>query len=287
MSLPLKPGARVAVVSPSGPPDCERLEQNAELIASWGFEPVLPTDRRHLYFAGTDSERLQALQEVLDDDRFDLIWASRGGYGTARILAGLDLSRAAGKPLVGFSDLTALHQTLYVHGFKTLIHGPVLHSLGQHPDQASQEALRALLLAGTIPELPGEVVVPGEAEGPLVGGNLCVLASLCGTPYQLSARGCIVLLEDVHEKPYRLDRTLIQLRESGCLEGVAGVVLGSFEDCRPPANEPWTAEEVLEPILEELKVPVLRGLPVGHGKENLPFLYGSSYRLADGKLAPT
>lgn len=284
MSLPLRQGARVAVISPSGSPDPDRLEQNAELLRAWGLEPVLPPARSDLYFAGSDAERLAELQDALDDDSVDLIWASRGGYGTARILAGLDLSRAAGKPVVGFSDITALHQTLYAHGWPTLVHGPVLHSLGQHPDQASRAALQALLLQGRVPDLPGEVLVEGQAEGPLVGGNLCVLASLCGTPFQLSARGAIVLLEDVHEKPYRLDRTFVQLRESGCLDQVAAVALGSFEDCRPPANEPWSAVEVLTPLLEGLGVPVLTGLPVGHGAENLPFLYGSRYRLQDGRL---
>lgn len=286
MSLPLGKGARVAVISPSGPPDSERLEQNAELLRSWGLEPVLPPVRQDLYFAGTDAQRLQELQDVLNDPTWDLIWASRGGYGTARILARLDLSRAARKPVVGFSDITALHQRLYAHGWPTLVHGPVLHSLGQHPDQASRDALQRLLFEGVAPELAGKTLVEGSAEGPLVGGNLCVLASLCGTPFQLEARGAIVLLEDVHEKPYRLDRTFVQLRESGCLDQVAAVVLGSFEDCRPPANEPWSAVEVLTPLLEGLGVPVLTGLPVGHGAENLSFLYGARYRLSDGKLIP-
>lgn len=284
MSLPLSRGARVAVISPSGPPDAERLEQNAELIRSWGLEPVLPPARREFYFAGSDRERLQELQAALDDPAVDLIWASRGGYGTARLLAGLELGQAVAKPVLGFSDITALLQMLHLHGWPELVHGPVLHSLGQHPDEASREALRRLLLEGSPPELPGRELVGGEASGPLVGGNLCVLASLCGTPFQLDARGAIVLLEDVHEKPYRLDRTLVQLRESGCLDQASGVALGSFEDCRPPANEPWSAEEVLEPILRGLGIPVLAGLPVGHGAENVPFLYGARYRLADGRL---
>jgi muramoyltetrapeptide carboxypeptidase len=185
---------------------------------------------------------------------------------------------------VGFSDITALHQTLWQHDWPLLVHGPVLHSLGQHPDEESRSALQRLLLAGEVPELRGVTVVEGSAEGPLIGGNLCVLASLSGTAFQLRARGAILLLEDVHEKPYRLDRTFVQLRESGSLDGVAAVVLGSFEDCRPPANEPWSAEEVLEPLLRNLGVPVLKGLQVGHGAENLPFLFGATYRLEDGRL---
>lgn len=284
MSLPLKPGARVGVISPSGPPDRERLSQNAELIRSWGLEPVLPPERRDFYFAGTDAERRLELQAALEDPSLDAVWASRGGYGTARILAGLNFQKARPKPVIGFSDITALHLTLWQHGWPVLVHGPVLHSLGQHPDEPSREALRRLLLSGEVPGLAGKTLVDGLAEGPLIGGNLCVLASLSGTKLQLQARGCVLLLEDVHEKPYRLDRTFVQLRESGSLAGVAAVVLGSFDDCRPPASEPWTAEQVLEPLLRELGIPVLQGLPVGHGSENLPFLFGARYRLENGRL---
>ncbi|GMU53638.1 MAG: putative carboxypeptidase [Candidatus Xenobia bacterium] len=285
MSLPLRPGARVAVVSPSGPPDRKKLEQNAELIASWGFEPVLPPERRELYFAGSDQERLQELQRALQDPAIDLVWASRGGYGTARLLGQLDPGNHP-RPVVGFSDLTVLHQALHRKGWTELVHGPVLHSLGHHPDEESRRALKSLLTEDTVPDLAGRTVVAGQAEGPLVGGNLCVLASLCGTPFQLSARDSILLLEDVHEKPYRLDRYLVQLRESGCLDGVLAVALGSFEDCAPSADEPWSAEEVLEPILRGLGVPLVFGLPVGHGAANLPFLYGARYRLQDGCLSP-
>lgn len=275
----------MAVVSPSGPPDRKRLEQNAELVAGWGFEPVLPPERNELYFAGSDQERLHELQHSLQNPAIDLVWASRGGYGTARLLSQLDPGDRP-RPVVGFSDLTVLHQALHQRGWTELIHGPVLHSLGHHPDAKSRQALRNLLTEGIVPELVGRTVVAGQAEGPLVGGNLCVLASLCGTPFQLSARGSILLLEDVHEKPYRLDRYLVQLRESGCLDGLLAVVLGSFQDCNPSADEPWSAEEVLEPILRELGVPLVFGLPVGHGAANLPFLYGQSYRLQDGRVSP-
>ncbi|MEW6283094.1 MAG: LD-carboxypeptidase, partial [Candidatus Eremiobacterota bacterium] len=260
-------------------------EANCQTLRDWGYEPVLRPERRHLYFAGSDTERLEELEWALSAPDIQAVWASRGGYGVLRLLHELGPGLRP-RPVVGFSDLTALHVALWHRGWTNLVHGPVLHSLGEHPDEDSRESLRRLLTTGRAPVLEGRTVVRGEVEAPLVGGNLCVLASLCGTPHQLRAGGAILLLEDVHEAPYRLDRYLMQLLQAGVFKGVLAVALGTFVDCNPPTDAPFPAEDVLVEILRELEIPVISRVPVGHGPENLPFRFGGRVRLRDGRLEP-
>lgn len=269
----LAAGAHVRVVAPSGPVDRERLERGGQVLRELGFEVTLG---RHVldagdppYLAGTDRDRARDLEDAWCDPAVGAVWAARGGYGAARTVAALDWARLraarAAKPLVGSSDATALlfafARRLGVAGcFGPMVAGPVLGDV--RPDPATLDGLRACLLTDGPFELRvRRAPVPGTARGPILVGTLAMICSLLGTPDLPPARGAIVLLEDVGEAPYRIDRMLTQLRAAGWLSGVAGVGCGSWEGCGPAGD----VESVLRDRLGDLGVPVVTGLPFGHG----------------------
>lgn len=203
------------------------------------------------------------------------VFCARGGYGATRLLGLLDwdaMRAADPKALVGSSDVTALHSAFAVELGVASWFGPMPASATisdpAGPEPRTFESLTAAL-AGAPPPITGDrVIVPGEVTAPVTGGNLSLLAALCGTPYALSARGRIVLLEDVGEAPYRIDRMLTQLLQAGALDGAAGFVLGSWIDCGDPYP-------VLEELLTPLGVPVIAGLPIGHGEPQFSVLLGT------------
>lgn len=276
----LRQGARIGVFSPAGPCDPERLRRSLELLRSWGYEPVpSPVSARpQSYLAGDDRQRLAGTVWALSDPELDAAWLTRGGYGITRLLPHLPWEALSPRPVLGFSDATALLYPLWRRGWRQLVHGPVLHSLA---DRVDRERMRRFLRSGSAPALGGRAVNGSAgASGPLVGGNLCVLNSLTGTPEQFRAPGSLLLLEDVTEQPYRLDRYLTQMLQAGCLEGVQGVALGEFTDCG------LEAESVLLELLEPLGIPILTGVDVGHGASNAPFVYGATYRLDEQGLRP-
>jgi muramoyltetrapeptide carboxypeptidase len=280
----LPEGARIAVVSPSGNFEPERLERGLELLRAWGYRPeLLPgVGRRHRYLAGTDAERLGDLARALRGG-WDAVWAVRGGYGVNRLLDRLPWDELGYAPFLGFSDGTGLLNALAARG-RPAVHAPVLTHLGDTADAESRAHLRALLAGEPLAPLAGRRLRRGSAAGPLVGGNLCVLASLCGTPWQLRGKGCIVVLEEVGEAPYKVDRLLTQLIGAGCLDGVAGVALGSFLGADPPAGADWTMLEVLDELLAPLGAPVLAELPIGHGAANRAFRVGGHGRFDGDRL---
>jgi muramoyltetrapeptide carboxypeptidase len=163
------------------------------------------------------------------------------------------------------------------------IHGPVLHSLAS-TDEGDRRSLFDLLSGRPLAALHGEVWVSGHASGPLVGGNLSMIAATCGTPWQLDARGALLFLEDVGEAPYRIDRMLQQLRDAGVFEGVAGLLLGTWDGCAAPSGAGWTLEDVLREAVDDLGVPVLAGLPFGHGARNHPLPIGAIATLDGARL---
>ena len=216
---------------------------------------------------------------ALSEPSLDAAWVARGGYGLSRLLPHVPWHALAPRPVLGFSDTTVLLLALWRRGWPHAIHGPVLHSFADHIDDASREATRALLLEGRCTTLAGTAMVGGSAQGPILGGNLCMLASLAGTPEALRGEGAIVLLEDVGERPYRLDRLFQQLRLSGALRGVSGLAMGEFLDCEAPEWADWALGDVLRELVEPLGVPVVTGLPVGHGASNQPWVMGAVARL--------
>jgi muramoyltetrapeptide carboxypeptidase len=277
----LRPGSRVALVAPAGPVAEERIEVALARCRRLELEPVLGSwarGRYRDYLAGSDEQRLADLSTALADPDVDGVWALRGGYGMTRLLARLALAgmRQRPKPFIGFSDNTALHLALHAQAVVSY-HGP--HA-GGDASALSERCLRAVLWraepAGEL-ELPAGrppvTLVPGLAEGPLVGGNLALLAASSGTPAALRAAGAVLFVEDVGEPAYRLDRSWTQLLLAGALDGVAGVAFGRFTDCE------GDVPDLLRSLVEPLGVPAVAELPIGHEPDSWTLPLGVRARL--------
>ena len=214
--------------------------------------------------------------DLVHDDRVDAILCARGGYGCHRIVADLDplRVRAAAKPLIGFSDITTLF--LWQRKCAGLVgfHAPMLERAGGN---ASRRAGLAVRRPPRRPRTGDERESPTGADAervPVIGGSLTLLAASLGTPWEVDTRGAILLFEDVHEKPYALDRLLQQLRAAGKLEALAGVGVGHLLDCVDPMRGTPSAEEVVLEALAPLGIPLVLGLPFGHGRPNLAWPFG-------------
>jgi muramoyltetrapeptide carboxypeptidase len=281
----------VAVVAPAGPVPRDRFAAGEQRLA--GRYRLRYEERlfaRQGFLAGSDEERLRELQRAIDDPQVGAIVCARGGYGLMRLLARLDaggLGRAP-KPIVGFSDVTVLHAFCARAGVVS-IHGPVVTQLAELPDEDAASLFALLESPDPAPPLTGlRAIAPGSAEGRLVGGNLQMVSRLVGTPWALALDGAVLLLEDVGERPYRIDRALTQLELAGALAGIAGVVLGDFVGCVEKDGSPPSVEEVLTERLSRLGVPIVAGAPIGHGARNRPLAHGARVRLdaAAGTLEP-
>lgn len=270
----LRPGDSVMLVSPSGPTTPERVARGVELLESWGLRVTLGPDvyARHGYLAGTDDVRLASLNAALRDPAVQAVVCTRGGYGAQRIVDGVDLDavRADPKLVVGFSDITALQLALWRGARLATVHGPGAAWVEDRTPAASAESLRSALMSTDVVTLKadeaaetGPVRVDGTAHGTLLGGNLCLLVASLGTQDFPDLHGAVLLLEEVEEPPYKVDRMLTHLRRSGALDDVAGIAVGQFTRCA----DGWsvTVADVLTERLAGLGVPVLGGLPVGHG----------------------
>ncbi|WP_173042630.1 S66 peptidase family protein [Phytohabitans flavus] len=272
------------LVSPSGPARPERVARGIELLTGWGLRPVLGSNAhaRQGYFAGADALRAADLNTAFADPEVRGVLCTRGGYGAQRIVDAIDMDAVRRDPKVvaGFSDITALQLALWRCARLATVHGPGVAWLDKRTPPVSAESLRAALM-GTDPvvvkrvetEETAPVVVPGTANGPLIGGNLSLLVSTVGTPDFPDLRGAILLVEDVSEAPYKVDRMLTHLRRAGALDGVAGVAVGQFTDCADGWDVP--VAEVLAERLGGLGVPVLGGLPIGHGTGQLTVPVGT------------
>lgn len=269
----LGPGSRMALIAPAGPVTEERIVAAVSLCERLDLDPVLGASVRSRsgYLAGSDEARLEDLSAAMRDSTIAGIWAIRGGYGTMRLLRDIDFSPllAQPRPLIGFSDNTALHLALDRLGLVTF-HGP--HAGAAFPE-ITQRTFRQVLFAAEPPgQLPADsgathtTLVGGRAEGLLVGGNLAIIAALAGTPYALRGAGKIVVMEDVGEPAYRIDRMLTQLDLAGCLDGVAAIAFGRFARCA--TEDALPLEEILLDRVRRLGVPVVAGLPFGHVAEN-------------------
>ena len=292
----LRPGDRVAVIAPSGPAEPARLAAGCAALRGLGLDAVVgehALDRVNLgapgpvredwhRLAGGDADRAADLQSAWCDPGVRAVVCARGGYGATRVLDHLDwdaldaAARAAGAPKVlhGSSDITALHTAFGTRLGVTTSFGPMPAGLlaEDEPDGDTLAGLRAALFGGPV-SVPGtRVLRPGRAEGPLTGGTLSLLTALLGTPYAAPpAAGRIVFLEDVAEAPYRIDRMLVQLLQAGWFDGAAGVALGTWRDCGDPAE----LDAVFTARLGPLGVPVLAGVPAGHGPRQLTLELGA------------
>ncbi|MCH1867706.1 LD-carboxypeptidase [Nocardioides sp. CFH 31398] len=265
----LRPGDLVAAVAPAGPAGLARVAEGTALLTSWGLRVRPAVDlgpAETTWLAGPDAARAQAVTQAWCDPDMAAVWTLRGGVGCHRVVDLLDwpamaaaAERHGPRLLVGYSDVTALHQAVGARLGLGGLHAAGIASLpGLHPDAAEDQ--RALLLGGTPPVLAGRPAVGGVATGPLVGGNLTVLAAGAGTPGVQPAAGRVVLLEDVGEAPYRLDRAVTQLARSGWLDRCLGVAVGQLTDC----GDATVARDVLVLRLRALGVPVVTDLPLGH-----------------------
>jgi muramoyltetrapeptide carboxypeptidase len=289
----LQTGDLVRVVSPSGPADEERVRHGVAVLEAWGLRvEVAPhaLDRTG-YLGGLDADRRADLNAAFADPRVRAIWATRGGYGMQRIVDGLDFDavRADPKLFIGFSDLTALQLALFHNAGLPSLHGPgvtgVTTNAGERLTEASMRSLRSamtsaepVVIGAAEHEETAAVHVPGPvAEGTLLGGNLTLVVASIGTPDQPDLRDAILLLEDVTEAPYRIDRMLTQFRRAGLADGLAGVAVGQFTKCR--GRDETTVVDVLGEALAAWDVPVLGGLPVGHGDGQLTVPFGTRARL--------
>ncbi len=285
----LRSGDVVAVTSPSGPVQAPRLDAGLAVLEQWGLEVRLMDNvrRQHdqlSYLSSDDATRAADFSQAWCDPSVRAVFCARGGYGAQRMVDLLDWERlaAAGpKVLVGFSDVTALHQAFASRLGLSTIHGPVVTSLGAAGETARdhlrqllfERSARLLVTPSAVPVLSG-----GRAEGPLVGGNLAMLAAEAGTPNAQPAEGSIAVLEDVEEELYRLDRMLTQLLRSGWFAGVRGVALGQFTDCGSADSLRYLFTE----RLGQLGVPILWDLPIGHVDGNLAFPLGVTAVLDGG-----
>ncbi|MER5832450.1 LD-carboxypeptidase [Streptomyces sp. NPDC002130] len=272
----LAPGARVAVVAPSGPVPEERLQAGLDILRGWDLDPVVAPHAlaRHGelgYLAGTDEQRAADLQGAWCDPSVAAVLCARGGYGAQRTVDLLDWEamRAAGpKVFAGFSDITVLHQAFATRLGLATLYGPAAAGVDFLKNARAQEHLRATLFepesVRTITAVPpgGTALIPGRARGITLGGCLSLLASDLGTPHaHPGARDGLLLMEDVGESPYRLDRYLTHLLRTGWLDGVAGIVLGSWAGCGPYGE----LRAVLTDRLGGLGVPVVEEFGFGHG----------------------
>ncbi|WP_030170647.1 S66 peptidase family protein [Streptomyces sp. NRRL S-813] len=277
----LAPGARVAVVAPSGPVPEERLQAGLDVLRGWDLEPVVAShvlDRHGTfdYLAGTDADRAADLQRAWCDPAVDAVLCARGGYGVQRMvdLLDWDAMRAAGpKVFVGFSDITALHEAFATRLGLVTLHGPMAAGVDFVKNARAQEHLKATLFEPeTVRTIAsgGTALVPGRARGVTLGGCMALLAADLGTPSaRPSAAGGLLCLEDVGEETYRLDRYLTQLLRAGWLDGVRGVLLGSWKDCDGPDR----VRALFADRLGGLGVPVAEEFGFGHceGASTIPF----------------
>jgi len=286
---PVGPGSRLAVVAPASPFDpgafscgVSWLEERYEVR----YDPGVFSRRG--YFAGDDTRRLDELCAAVIDPEIDAVVCARGGFGATRLLPGLATATiaAANKAIVGFSDITALHALWARAGVRSL-HAPMVASLA-----TASESLRERWTAAL--ERPGErrrwslkrIDRSGAeaVEGPLRGGNLAVLTALNSTPYAPPLEGALLFLEDVGERPYRIDRMLTTLRQTGWFEQVGGIILGAFTE-GDPGDDGTTIDDVFEDHFAGAPFPVLAGFPAGHIDENEPLPFGGLGRIEGGDLS--
>ncbi|MEZ5042904.1 MAG: LD-carboxypeptidase [Saprospiraceae bacterium] len=296
----LRSGQTVGLITPGSYIADEALEKAVTNLENLELKVLLGKHARAKrgYTAGTDQERLADLHAMFADREVAAIWCARGGYGCSRLLPYLDykLIRKNPKLLIGYSDITALLNAIYERTGLVGIHGPVGAS---EPTAYTVDQLQKVLMEGMTPytirlceenqketatEFEAYTIREGEAQGRLVGGNLSLMAAMAGTAYQPNTKGCLVFLEDVGEKPYRIDRMLTQVRQSYHLESAAGIALGIFADCEADADDlSLSLKECLNDRLGDLGIPVMYGFSFGHiaNQCTLPIGINARMRTAD------
>lgn len=283
----LQKGDTVGLISPGFSVEEASVEYAVNHFTNWGFIPKLGNNvgKTYGYLAGTDEERASDLMAMFLDPEVKAIWCLRGGYGCTRILPLLDFDKIRANPklIIGYSDITALHLAIHERAKLVTFHGPIAASV---PSEYTRLNVESLIYPGIFPKTiySSEVnekqgatsnifkyypIREGKATGELVGGNLSLIAALTGTGFLPSFKGKLVFLEDVGEKPYEIDRMLVQLFQGTDLAEAAGIILGVFEDCERETGDDkgFTIHDLFKTFFEPLKIPVAYGFSFGHIKD--------------------
>lgn len=295
---PLKRGDKVALIAPCGPVKQERIESSLKVMESLGFNMVLGeccTCSRGYLAGKSDRARADEINRMFEDKSIKGIFAMRGGYGAGRILHMLDYKLIKSNPKIfaGYSDVTALHIAFNQKcGFITF-HSPMASTeLYKGVDDYTLDSFKKNIfsedLSGYVRNIEGEelkTLVKGNAQGILTGGNLSLLVSSLGTKYEINTKGKILFIEEIGEEPYRIDRMLLQLKQSGKFKDAAGIVLGQFAKCDPCEPEKsLTLEEVFIDLICDENKPVLYNLSCGHSLPTMTLPMGADARIENGKL---
>ena len=286
----------IRIISPSGAIDPAYIDRSAARLRSWGHEVSEGIHARGRWgrFAGTDEERLEDIQDAMQDPSVDAILCSRGGYGLQRII---DRVPNITKPVIGFSDITALHQLSTIH-CQLSIHAVMCKHIATLPEDSEPLVALRRVLEGKSVEYhiaPHPLNRYGEATAPVIGGNLSVLYGLQGTPYSLqqsaiSSQAPILLIEDVGERHYHIDRMIRNLKMSGVLGHLGGLIVGQFSECEDDPSMNCTVYETIKEAVAEYDYPVLFNAPFGHVEHNLPIWLGKEAQLsvtAEGSVLRT
>jgi len=289
----LMPNDQIRIVSPSGNIEPKYIVGAKKTLSSWGLNVTEGKFARTKYgrFAGTEAQRISDLQEALDDPSVNAILCSRGGYGVAQIIDKLDFSTFAKSPkwLIGFSDITILHNAISNLGVAS-IHGIMAKHLTQFsPNSIHVQKCREILFG----QMPTYVVPKhrlnkvGIGQGKLIGGNLSVLIGLRGSQFDLDYKNNILFIEDIAERPYHIDRMMQNLRFSGALAQLSGLVVGQFSDCDEDPLMKKSVAQIIASAVSEYDYPVCFNFPAGHVDNNFPLKLGETIQFEVTKRAVT
>jgi len=291
----------IRIISPAGQIKGQLIDKGAATLRSWGHQVTIGQHAKGQdgRFAGTPDERAEDIIEALEDPTVDILWCSRGGYGVMQIIDKIpeDLIRKAGKPVFGYSDVTALHMLWYKAGVKS-VHAPMMKHLADDPTHRTTKVLRELLeyyaahhtwppkhnglfLKAGAKNVIAEIEPLSDAFTQLdastltfVGGNLSVISGLHGTPFDYDYHGKVLFIEDIAEHAYKIDRMLQQLRLAGVFGEIKGLVCGHFTECDDDPTMPLRLWDNIRAIVAPYGIPVLLGCPIGHELENYPVIVG-------------
>ena len=290
MKIPpyLQPGDTIAVVCPAGFMPAERAKACIQTLKKWGYKVVKGKTlggKSKNYFSGTDEERLHDLQQCIDDPNINAILCGRGGYGTTRILDGIDWKAFKKNPkwIIGFSDITVLHGYMHEQLGIASIHGPMAGAF----NNGKGEDRFTFSLKDSLEGKPVQYISTshpfnrtGKVKAPVIGGNLCLMAHSIGSNAEYNTDGKILFIEDIGEQLYNIDRMILQLKRAGKLKKLKGLIVGGFSDNKD-TERPFgkTAYEIIAEAVKEYRYPTCFGFPISHERENVAIAIGQTYAL--------
>jgi muramoyltetrapeptide carboxypeptidase len=289
----LRPGGTIGVIAPAGLVDPAELEQGVNHLKGMGFRIILGESvlKRLRYLAGTDRDRAADLNRMFSNPDISAVMCARGGFGTSRIIPFLDEDAIAQHPkiLVGSSDATFILNYIRQHFGLVTFHGPmVAPNFGKQPSSLTDAWFQKVLVEG---QGAGPIRVDGvkglrggRAQGPLLGGCLTILCATLATPYEIHTDGAVLLLEDIDEAPYKIDRMLTQLKAASKFKNAKGVIFGKMPGCQPASHSSYALEDVICDVLADQSFPILFGFPAGHGGEQVTLPLGLPIEI-DGNTA--